>query len=402
MSTQELTLDQGALRTVLGHYPTGVVIVTGIAPDGEHLAMIVGTFTSVSLDPPLVAFLPMKTSKTFQRLRECASMCINVLTGDQEDLGRIIASRWENKLDGVDWFTSPAGSPVFRDSLAWLDVTLEQSIEAGDHWIALCRIDDLAVNNPSNPLIFFQGGYGRFVTPSLVARLDTEIIGAVREAVVARSEIERLAQEIGCECSLLTAINQDEFATVASAAATGLKAEPSLGVRMPIVPPIGDSIVYALDEAARQRWLAKAKGVDEARLQVFRDRLRLLHEEGFGISYLPATGGDSAYDGMRQAVGTYAAGRLTPVVERAVREQITSSTVEYDVRAIEPGTVYDVGSIVVPVRDGNGDVTLTLRLGQLPAGADGSTVLAWIERLKQARAWVEDQLANPVAQESPR
>lgn len=393
MSTQAPEIDAATLRTVLGHYPTGVVIVTGNHPDGERLAMIVGTFTSVSLDPPLVAFLPMKTSKTFQRLQECTTMCVNVLTGDQEELGRTIASRWENKFDGVECISSTAGNPVFAESLAWLDVTLEQSIEAGDHLIVLCRITDLAVHNPTNPLIFFQGGYGRFVTPSLVARIDSEIISEVQDAVIAREDIEQLAQQIGCECSLLTALNRDELAALVSAAAPGINPEPSLGARMPIVPPIGDTVVSAQSEQDQEYWLNKAKGCEDEKLQVFRDRLEFCREHGYLASFLPEGAGATAYESMREATSSFARGKLTPANERSMRALISSSAVEYDVRPIEPGTRYDIGSIVVPVKDAKGEVTLTLRLGQLPGQVDGATVLEWIALLKQAGQRIEARLA---------
>ena len=93
MTDTAMKFDKRLFRDVMGHYPTGVVIVTGIHPDGEQLAMVVGTFASVSLEPALVSFLPMKSSRTFDRLRECDSLCINVLTGQQEHVGRTIAGR---------------------------------------------------------------------------------------------------------------------------------------------------------------------------------------------------------------------------------------------------------------------------------------------------------------------
>ncbi|NED68111.1 flavin reductase family protein, partial [Streptomyces sp. SID10244] len=69
----------------------------------------------------------------------------------------------------IDWFPSPSGDPVLSDSVAWIDTTLWDTVEAGDHWIALCEVRDLAVTNPVSPLLFFQGGYGSFVCTSLMA-----------------------------------------------------------------------------------------------------------------------------------------------------------------------------------------------------------------------------------------
>lgn len=162
MNDSTPVIDPQVFRDVLGHYPTGVTMVTGVHPDGEHLAMVVGTFTSVSLDPPLVAFMPTRSSRTFERLRECPSLCVNVLTVDQEELVRTLGQRAGKRLEGVEWVPSPSGAPILTDSLAWLDVRLTEVIEAGDHYIALCAVCDLGVRNDTNPLLFFQGGFGRY------------------------------------------------------------------------------------------------------------------------------------------------------------------------------------------------------------------------------------------------
>ncbi|WP_231702891.1 flavin reductase family protein [Tsukamurella asaccharolytica] len=162
-STRENTcaadvLDGLRLREVMGHYPTGVVVVTGLTADGEILAMVVGTFSSVSLDPPLVSFMPMRTSRTFDRLRECETLCINVMGGGEEEVVATIARRWENKLDGIGWKPAPSGAPVLDASIAWLEASMSQIIEAGDHWIVLCEVHEVEVNDPVPPLIFLQGG----------------------------------------------------------------------------------------------------------------------------------------------------------------------------------------------------------------------------------------------------
>lgn len=389
------TIDAAMFREVLGHYPTGVTIVTGTAPDGEHLAMIVGTFTAVSLDPPLVAFLPQRSSKTFARLSECDSLCINVLTGEQEEVSRTIVSRWENKLDGIDWFPSPSGDPVLADSLAWLDVRLEQSIDAGDHVIAMCRIVDMKVNNPVAPLIFFQGGYGSFVIPPLVARMDDGIITAVHEAVCARDDIHRLANDVGCEVSLLTAVNKDELAAVATAVGPGVPTGDSLGLRLPMIPPIGDTFMATGGSEHADYWLAKAKSATDEQREVFRERLEQCRTQGYLISFLDDEDADTAYHPMSEAAHLYAAGKLTPAQEREIRERITSTHIDYRPRNLSDNESYHVGSIVIPVTDGRGTTTLTLRLGQLPRGASGGQVRAWIDQGLNTARTIEQRLAVP-------
>lgn len=375
-------VDRGLFREVMGHYPTGVAVVTGRADNGELLALVVGTFGSVSLDPPLVSFMPMKTSKTFAKMRECASLCINIVGGEQEELVSTLARRWENKFDGIDWFPSPSGDPVLADSVAWIDTRITDTVEAGDHWIVLCAVADMAVTNPVAPLIFFQGGYGSFVGTSLMARMEHRLLSAIREADCARTAVEDLAHDIGCEVTVYTAVGRDEMATVLSASAPGVDPENGLAQRVPIVPPIGDSLVFDLPPEDQERWLAKARGVEEPGRQLYRDRLDFVRAHGFLLSFLPREGG-AAYEGMRDATHRYATGRLTPAQERNIRECVTESAVDYTLRDLEGGKTYDIGSVVLPVRDRAGSYTRTLRLGQLPRRVSGTRVREWIARAEK-------------------
>jgi flavin reductase (DIM6/NTAB) family NADH-FMN oxidoreductase RutF len=151
-------------RRVLGHFPTGVVIVTAVY-DGRPAGMAIGSFTSVSLDPPLVAILPAKTSTSWPAIEAAGAFCVNILSAGQEALCRTFATSGADKFAGVSWRAAPSGAPALAGALAWIDCTLEQVVEAGDHFIALGRVTALDVADPdedhvSGPLVFFQGGYG--------------------------------------------------------------------------------------------------------------------------------------------------------------------------------------------------------------------------------------------------
>lgn len=382
-------IDPGMLREVMGHYPTGVAVVTGRAQDGELLAMVVGTFSSVSLDPPLVSFMPMKTSRTFERLRTCESLCINILGGGQEDLVSTIARRKENKFEGLEWFPSSAGNPVLEHSVAWIDTQMTQVVEAGDHWIALCAVRDMNVTNPVAPLIFFQGGYGSFVSTSLIARMDHELADSVQHAECARTTVEELAGRITCEVSLLTAVSRDEMAVALSAVGPGVNRAKGLAHRIPLIPPLGDTYVSSLPPEEQDRWIRKAQGVDEAGQQVYRDRLAFVREHGYLLAFLPAEG-TMAYDAMNEATRKYAQGRLTPAKEREIRDSIIRSRIDYGLQEIDPDTVYTVASLVVPVRGTDGTGQLTLRLAQLPETATGEQVQAWVQLAQEAARRIEE------------
>jgi len=387
MTSTTTACTPSTFREVLGHYPTGVVIVTAIHPDGEPLAMVVGTFTAVSMEPPLVAFLPMKSSVTFTRLSQCESLCINVLTGEQETIGRAVSTRTAKKLDGIAWTLSPSGSPLLQDSLAWLDVRLEDKISAGDHWIALCRIENMAVNNPKAPLIFFQGGYGVFTVPPLLARNDSGIIEAVQQASRARGLLSSLATEHRCEATLLTIVHRDELAAIATAVGDEVNPEEGLGTRIPIIPPIAD--VWAAEQSADEQtyWLSKADA-DETVLDTYRKRLVFAREHGYVMSYLYA-GQQDAYQSLQDATHRYADGATPPTAHREIRRTISNTAVNYTMCDIDPLHVYDVGMLAAAVRDPSGTPVRILRLAQLPRQASGSAVLAWINALRAAVAELE-------------
>ena len=156
-------IDPLQYRRVLGSYPTGVTVVTAIDADGAPAGMAVGSFTSVSLDPPLVAFLPDKSSTSFPKIRTASSFCVNVLAADQEELCRSFAKRGGDKFAGVKWFETESGAPRLDGVAAWIDCDFESITEAGDHYFVLGRVRDLDADAGKQPLVFFQGGYGRFL-----------------------------------------------------------------------------------------------------------------------------------------------------------------------------------------------------------------------------------------------
>ena len=150
-------------RQVLGCYPTGVVVVTALEQGEPPTALVIGTFASASLAPPLVSFLPAKASQRWARIRRAGRFCVNVLAEDQAALSRTLAAPVESRLEDVGWSPSPAsGAPRLEGVCAFIDCALEAVHDAGDHDFALCRVLDLGVVSDKPPLLFRGGGYGRF------------------------------------------------------------------------------------------------------------------------------------------------------------------------------------------------------------------------------------------------
>lgn len=232
--------DAAHFRQVLGQYPTGVSIVTALDSDGAPQGMVVGSFTSVSLDPPLVAFLPSATSKSYAQIRPAGRFCVNILAADQESLCEVFTSRGVDKFAQVAWHTSPTGTPVLDDAVAWIDCETEVIHQAGDHDIVVGRVLDLDVHSPGAPLLFFQGGYGSFSPHSLMLR-DARFTAQLRLVDQARPYMEAVAARTGSQV-VATHCDGTELTLLATAGAPtrpGTRSEAAIGRRLPVKAPIG-------------------------------------------------------------------------------------------------------------------------------------------------------------------
>ncbi len=152
-------LDTREFRRTLGQFASGVVIATGWH-EGEPAGFAAQSFTSVSLDPPLVAVCPAKSSRSWPKLRNSGSFCINILTEHQQSVSDVFAQTGIDKFGDLDWRPGATGAPVLTGALAYIDCELVEEHDAGDHTIAVGRVRDLGVlNGEQGPLVFFRGAY---------------------------------------------------------------------------------------------------------------------------------------------------------------------------------------------------------------------------------------------------
>lgn len=151
-------IDQAHFRQVLGHFPTGVTVVTGMDGEGP-VGLAVGSFFSLSMEPPLVGFGVGKSSNSWARMAETGSFCVNILGDDQEDVCRVFATSAEDKFSSIGWKPAETGSPLIDGVLAWIDCDLDAVHEGGDHQIVIGRVRGLDVGHEGDPLVFFRGGY---------------------------------------------------------------------------------------------------------------------------------------------------------------------------------------------------------------------------------------------------
>jgi 3-hydroxy-9,10-secoandrosta-1,3,5(10)-triene-9,17-dione monooxygenase reductase component len=161
--------DSTMFRAVLGHLPTGVTVVTGVGDDNRPLGFTIGSFTSVSLEPPLVGFFAQDDSDTWAAMAAAGKFCVNVLGHHQHELCWKMAKKGTDsaRFDGATWTRSPLGLPVLDRVLAWIDCEVDEIHPMGDHIFVLGRVIDLAhaAEGDHIPLVFFRGQLGGFFRP---------------------------------------------------------------------------------------------------------------------------------------------------------------------------------------------------------------------------------------------
>ncbi|MEY2740262.1 MAG: flavin reductase family protein [Ilumatobacteraceae bacterium] len=157
-------IDPRHFRTVLGHLPTGVVVVAGLDASGAPHGLTIGSFVSISLDPPLVGFFPGAGSQTWPRLAARGAFCANVLTTDQTELCWRFAKEADDRFAGVGWRAAPSGSPVLDGALAWIDCTIESTSRVGDHEFVVGRVGALeaaaGAAGAAGAMTFYRGAVG--------------------------------------------------------------------------------------------------------------------------------------------------------------------------------------------------------------------------------------------------
>lgn len=374
MSTGDAT-DPRWFRQVLGQYPTGVCVVTAKQADGKRAGFVVGSFTSVSLDPPLVAFFPDKGSTSWPKIHAAGKFCVNILSAEQEDVCRRFASRAEDKFQGIECREARSGSPIISGVVAWIDCDLESVQDAGDHYIVVGRVRELDVEDPSLPLLFFQGGYGRFAPLSLAAANSRgALTEQLRDVDLIRTEMERLAADLSARC-IATAPLDHELVVTASAGSPDTSSTATLvGQHLPFAPPTGSAFAAWSEEAELADWL-KPVEAEPARAEQ-RRRLEAVRDRGYSVGLL------------NEAQRTFAStlDRLAADPEAVPRDDLRGliRDLNYDPVDLSPELKKDIRVITVPVFGRGGDVALALTLYGFPKPDASGGIDAYIDRIRLA------------------
>lgn len=175
-------LDGRMLRDAFGTFPSGVVAVAGRV-GGRLVGIAASSFTSVSLEPPLVSFAVAKASNTWPVLRDAGEVGVSVLADHHDTLCRQLAGPADERFDGLALRTSPGGAVLLDEAVATFTCTLQQEIDAGDHVIVLLQVLGVKADSGRSPLVFHRSGFQRLhredLDPSrLHGRLNGEPVGA--------------------------------------------------------------------------------------------------------------------------------------------------------------------------------------------------------------------------------
>ncbi len=218
-------LDTRALRNAFGSFMTGVTVVTSYDKDGQPIGFTANSFSSVSLDPPMVLVCLANTSQNYDALVSADGFAVNILAETQTDVSNTFARPVEDRFATVNWQKGPEGSPVIAGVSAWFDCTMHKTVEAGDHVILIGRV--AAFEDTTKPgLGYVRGAY---VTPSMTADALAQNCDLVVSALIERDgEVLLVDDSSGClALPETTVIDEGTTAAVQKLIdATGLNAQP--------------------------------------------------------------------------------------------------------------------------------------------------------------------------------
>ena len=161
-----MTLDLRAYRTALGSFPTGVAVITTSASAEHHMGITVNSFTSVSLDPPLVLWCLDKKSDRYQAFTKARSYTVSILGTEHQDVSSRLAKQGNHSLEGIALSVTALGPPALADALSVFECEAEAVHDAGDHAILIGRVVRFSRLGDGEPLVFFRGKYGSLAQAS--------------------------------------------------------------------------------------------------------------------------------------------------------------------------------------------------------------------------------------------
>ncbi len=210
-------IDPRDLRNAFGTFATGVTIVTTVEANGTPRGFTANSFTSVSLDPPLVLICIGKSAASLSVFCDGAGFAVNILGEGQEDVAGIFATQRADKFDVADWHPGKSGVPLIDGTNAWFECSREQVVEAGDHIVLIGRVNDYAYEQRA-PLGYVNGGYFTLELERSLVEAASRTAGTIIGAVLAQNDSEILLH-VDKESGKLTVPSTETCSASASPAA---------------------------------------------------------------------------------------------------------------------------------------------------------------------------------------
>lgn len=371
--------DMYEFRRVMGTFPTGVVIITAMDASGQVLAMTVGSFVSVSLEPPLIGFLPTKTSSSWAALRNSGTtkFGVNVLGSHQEDLCRAVARRKTDKLEGFEWTLSEHGSPVLQEAVAFIDCDTHSISDAGDHDWVMGNVLDLYTISTNLPLLFFRGGYGSFAPGSMAINTDISV-DVLHQLDLVRPHMESLAAELVTEVSLMALVDGELINVSAVGTPPRRRSSSRVGIHVPFMPPIGGVFAAFGGPEAEKLWFSRIHGDANSGIRAdFEIGLENVRRRGcaYGIGH---SDGEAI---ELQARGAFVS--KDPEERKQLEAVVNDAAKTFNIVDVERDQDYEFHSATAPVFDRDGACIFSMTVWGPDGLTPGGDLLAILERLKR-------------------
>ncbi|MGH3655474.1 MAG: 3-hydroxy-9,10-secoandrosta-1,3,5(10)-triene-9,17-dione monooxygenase reductase subunit [Micromonosporaceae bacterium] len=148
-----------AFRTSLGHFCTGVTVITSSTGTGAPVGFACQAFAALSLEPPLVLFCPSVRSRSWPVIQRAGRFCVNILAHDQQEVSTVFATAGADKFASVSWAPAPSGAPVLDGVLTWVDCLVQSVTTTGDHHVVTGRVTTIGGYRDAQPLLYYRGAY---------------------------------------------------------------------------------------------------------------------------------------------------------------------------------------------------------------------------------------------------
>lgn len=161
-----MTVDQREFRDTVGCFATGITVITTVDEDNNPVGLTANSFTSLSLDPPMVLFCIDRNVASFDAFHANRHFAVNILSADQQEVSKRFAKSGPEKWSGVEFETWSSGCPILTDCIANLECEIDSVYEGGDHVILVGVVRQMACHDGElEPLLYFRGRYASLVSP---------------------------------------------------------------------------------------------------------------------------------------------------------------------------------------------------------------------------------------------